>query len=107
MMTTTVSKLKKFFDEEFNSELKNVLITCDQQGRYTVFGEYSIVPTNDEYFRVKSNNLDLKFCTIRNALAYVTLFHAGKYKEARRIQQLDLSLSSINVDLAAERNVLI
>jgi hypothetical protein len=103
---TTVSKLNKFFDDELNSELKDVLITCDQSGRYTLFGVYSISPTKSGYFRIRGNNTDLELTNIKNALAYVTLFHAGKHREARRVQQLDLSLCSVNVELEVYRNIL-
>jgi len=103
---TTVSKLNKFFDDELNSELKDVLITCDRSGRYTLFGEYSITPTTDGYFRVRGNSIDIELTNIKNSLAYVTLIHAGKYSEAKRVQQLDLSLCSVNVDLAVHRNIL-
>jgi hypothetical protein len=105
-MTITVSKLNQFFDQELNSELKEVLITRDEQGRYTLFGEYSIVPTTDKGVNVRSNQVNLDFTNIKNALAYVTLLHAGHRKEARRIEQLDLSLSSVNLDLEVHRNIL-
>jgi len=103
---TTVSKLNKFFDDELNSDLRDILITCDRYGRYTLFGEYSISPTKSGYYRVRGNNTNIELTNIKNALAYVTLVHAGKYSEANRIQQLDLSLCSVNVDLAAYRNIL-
>lgn len=103
---TTVNRLNKFFDEELGSGLRDVLITRDHTGRYTLFGEYSIVPTKNGYFRVLDKTGKIEFTTIRNALAYVTLVHAGKRKDADRIERLDLSLSSINVDLAIHRNIL-
>lgn len=103
---TTVSKLNKFFDDELNSDLRDVLITCDQSGRYTLFGEYSIIPTTSGYYRIRGNNIDLELTNIKNALAYVTLIHAGKHSEARRVQQLDLRLCSVNVELAVHRNIL-
>lgn len=103
---STVSKLNQFFDEELNSSLRDILITRDQQGRYTLFGQYSIAPTKEGYFKVKGKNVNLLFTTIKNALAYVTLIHSGNHREADRIEKLDLSLCSVNIDLAVHRNIL-
>lgn len=100
-----VTKLNNFFDEELRSDVKDILITRDMSGKYTLFGEYSIMPSNG-YYTVRSRHIKQEFATIKNALAYVTLLHAGKYLEARRIQVLDLNLCSINVDLAVHRNIL-
>lgn len=103
---TTVSKIHKFFEEELKSEIKNVMITRDHLGTITVFGEYSIVPGKNGYVKVLGKNVSLEFTFMKNALAFVTLFHAGKTNEANRVYQLDLKLCSINVDLAVHRNIL-
>ena len=103
---TTVSKMHKFFDEELRSELKDVMITRDKLGALTVYGEYTIVPTHSGYTKVIGKSLALEFTFLKNALAYVTLLHAGKMNEADRVYQLDLRLCSINVDLAIHRNIL-
>ena len=100
-----VTRLNNFFDEELRSDVKDILITRDSTGRYTLFGEYSITP-NKGNFTVRGKNTKEVFATIKNALAYVTLHNARKYSEARRIQQLDLSLCSVNVELAVHRNIL-
>lgn len=101
-----VSQLSKFFDDELKSNLKNVMITRDQNGVYTLFGKYSIVPNKNGYFKVRSFNLSVEFATLKNALAFVTLHHAGKYREAGQIETLDLRLCSVNLDLAVHRNIL-
>ena len=103
---TTVYKMHKFFDDELNSDLKEVMITRDKLGRLTVYGEYTIIPDNNGYVKVIGKSLSLEFTFLKNALAYVTLIHAGKRNEANRIYQLDLRLCSINVDLAVHRNIL-
>lgn len=103
---TTVSNLHKFFDDELKSELKGIMITRDHNGVLTVFGEYSIAPMKGGYVKVLGKNLSLEFTFIKNALAYVTLLHAGKVREAERVYQLDLKLCSINVDLEVHRNIL-
>lgn len=103
---TTVSKMHKFFDDELKSELKDVMITRDKSGVLTVYGEYTIVPANNGYIKVIGKSLSLEFTFVKNALAYVTLHHAGKMSQADRVYQLDLRLCSINVDLAVHRNIL-
>lgn len=103
---TTVYKMHKFFDDELNSDLKEVMITRDKLGRLTVYGEYTIIPDSNGYVKVLGKSLSLEFTFLKNALAYVTLIHAGKRNEANRIYQLDLRLCSINVDLAVHRNIL-
>ena len=103
---TTVSKMHKFFDDELNSELKDVMITRDKSGALTVYGEYTILPNSNGYVKVIGKSLSLEFTFVKNALAYVTLLHAGKRNEANRVYQLDLRLCSINVDLAVHRNIL-
>lgn len=102
---TVVTKLNKFFEEELQSELRDILITKDTSGTYSLFGKYTINPS-DGYFKVKSKNLYVEFSTLKNALAYVTLHNNEKYKEANMIQRLDLRLCSINVELQVHRNIL-
>lgn len=103
---TIVSKLNDFFEEELQSELRNILITKDTNGVYRLFGQYTISPANNGYFKVRGNNTNTEFSTIKNALAYVTLHNAEKYYQAKRVQQLDLSLCSVNTELAVHRNIL-
>jgi hypothetical protein len=103
---TVVTKLNKFFEEELQSELRDILITKDSTGTYSLFGKYTISPTKQGYYRVRSNGLVTEFTTIKNALAYVTLHNAEKHAEATRIQHLDLSLCSVNVELQVHRNIL-
>lgn len=103
---TVVTKLNKFFEEELQSELRDILITKDSNGTYSLFGKYTISPSKHGYFKVKSKNLYMEFSTLKNALAYVTLHSNEKYREANMIQRLDLRLCSVNVELQVHRNIL-
>lgn len=103
---TIVTKLNKFFEEELQSELRDILITKDANGIYSLFGKYTISPTSQGYYKVKSKGLFTEFTTIKNALAFVTLHNAGKFSEANQIQRLDLRLCSINIELQVHRNIL-
>jgi hypothetical protein len=102
----TEIKLNQFFENELKSDLKEVLIIKDQTGRYTLFGKYTITPNKLGWFKVFSKGISLEFETIRNAVAWCTLHHAGKLREANRIVVLDLKLSSISTDLIVHRNML-
>jgi len=102
----TEIKLDQFFDNELRSDLKEVLITRDQGGRHSLFGKYTVVPTRHGIYKVFSSGVTLEFETIRNAVAWCTLHHAKKYKEAKRIETLDMKLSSIDTDLAVHRHML-
>jgi hypothetical protein len=102
----TEIKLNQFFEDELKSDLKEVLITKDQTGRYSLFGKYTIVPTNQGWLKVFSKGVTIEFETIRNAVAWCTLHHAGKTREANRVQALDLQLSSIYTELLIHRQLL-
>lgn len=102
----TEVKLDQFFENELRSDLKEVLITRDQQGRHSLFGKYTVLPTKRGLYKVFSSDIALEFETIRNAVAWCTLHHAKKYREANRIEALDMKLSSIDTDLAVHRHML-
>jgi hypothetical protein len=102
----TEIKLNQFFENELKSDLKEVLISKDQRGRYYLFGKYTIVPTKRGLYRVFAKDIDIEFENMRNAAAWCTLHHAKKYREARRIEDLDLRLSSIDTDLLVHRHML-
>mgnify|MGYP001809785450 CR=1 FL=1 len=102
----TEIKLNQFFEDELKSDLKEVLITKDQTGRYSLFGKYTVVPTKQGWFKVFSKDISVEFETIRNAVAWCTLHHAGKMREAKRVQALDLQLASVYTDLLVHRQML-
>lgn len=102
----TEIKLNQFFEDELKSNLKEVLITKDRTGRYSLFGKYTIVPNKRGWFKVFSKDTSVEFETVRNAVAWCTLHHSGKMREANRVQILDLKLSSIYTDLLVHRQLL-
>jgi hypothetical protein len=102
----TEIKLNKFFEDELKSDLKEVLIPKDRIGRYSLFGKYTIVPNKRGCFKVFGKDVSVEFETIRNAVAWCTLHHSGKIREANRVQFLDLKLSSVYTDLLVHRQLL-
>ena len=104
---TNATKLDQFFTREINADLKDVLITCDKLGRYSLFGKYTIIPTKEEYYKVTvSGASSCEFASMKHALTWCIFSNSAKIREARRIQMLDMKLCSIDVDLAVHRRML-
>lgn len=101
----TEIKLDQFFENELKSDLKEVLITKDRTGRYGLYGKYTIVPNKRGWFKVFSKGIAIEFETMRNAVTWCTLHHAGRIKEASRVEALDLKLSSISTDLRVHKHM--
>lgn len=100
-----VTKLENFVNTELTSSLKEVLVTKDASGKYYLFNKYIIIQNKNNYNVYSSNpTLKLEFTSLKNATAWCIFDNAGKYKDARRVETLDLRLSSIDVDIAVHKN---
>ena len=99
------TKLANFVNTELSSELKELILTKDNSGKYYLFGKYIILNNKQTYtvYCIKTG-YKLEFCTLKNATAWCILDNVGKHLDARRIETLDLRLSSIDVDIAVHKN---
>ncbi len=105
---STVGSLIKLFDSELNSSLKEVLVTRNKRGQYTLFNRYLVSPINTGLFGVIDSvtKETLEFSALKHAITWCTLHNSKQWVDARRLQSLDLKLSSINVDIAVHRRIL-
>jgi len=105
---TNATKLDQFFTREINADLRDVLITCDRLGKYSLFGKYTIAPTRDEYYKVtiSGSESSYEFALLKNALTWCVFRNSAKQREASKIQLLDMKLCGIDVDLAVHRRKL-
>lgn len=105
---TNAAKLDQFFSREINADLKDVLISCDRVGKYSLFGKYTIAPTSEEYYRItiSGSSTSYEFASMKNALTWCVFSNSEKKREARKIQLLDMKLCGIDVDLAVHRRKL-
>lgn len=101
----TTAKLASFVDNELSSELQEVIFAKDTSGKYYLLGKYVIV-NNKNICKVYclKNGLTHDFTSLKNATAWCILDNAGKYSDSRRVECLDLRLSSIDVDIAVHKN---
>ena len=98
-------KLDIFLEQELRSDIKDLMIVQHDQSTY-LFGKYTISKDSNGYFCVRGNHTSADFEDLKTAVAYTVLHHERKHREAERIAQLDINLSSIKFELKVHRNML-
>lgn len=101
----SIKALSNFIDSELDTDLQEVLFTKDDQGKYYLFGKYVIVRLNNLYkvYCLDTRN-KVDFLSLKNATAWCVLRNSGDNHGASRIHNLDLKLSSIDIDIAVHKN---
>jgi hypothetical protein len=101
----SIKALSNFIDNELDTDLQEVLFTKDAQGKYYLFGKY-VIARLDNLYKVycldTRNKVD--FLSLKNATAWCVLRNSGDNHGASRIHNLDLKLSSIDIDIAVHKN---
>jgi hypothetical protein len=105
MISFSASKLAKFFDTELKGASK-MLIVAGPTG-YELFGRFKIEPKSS-YFYVSDIRYSEKveLSSLKNAVAWCILSDSGKHHQSRRLQLLDLKLSSLDTDAKIHRKKL-
>lgn len=100
-----IAKFANFFDSELSSSLKDILLSRDSSGKYYLFGKYAIVH-HKHYYKVYclTSQEIIEFSSLKNATAFCVLQNAGKGIDAKRVMNLDLRITSIDVDIAVHKN---
>jgi hypothetical protein len=105
MSKLSAIKLAKFFEREIN--LSKSLLIVDISGTYELFGRYRIEP-KENYFVIYDikTRTQLDFSTLKYATAWCILTESNKLMESRRLQMLDLKLTSLYTDIQIHRKML-
>lgn len=92
------SQLVNVVNETYSKAFTKALVKTEYG--IAVFGEYFILKISDGY-RVLSRRTftEAEFTSIRNALAWVIFEHQGRFRDSRRIAQLDSMISSLDVEI--------
>lgn len=100
--------ISRLFDQSLVSELNDVLITEQQNGQYILFNRYLIKPLDQGHYLVVDSNTRYKveLSSLKNATSWCTLYHAKRWKEARRLVTLDLKFCSITTEIINQRRLL-
>lgn len=102
MNNIILQSLEKFVTKDL---AKKLIYTVDD--KYVLFDQYVIDKDNDIYivYRHRDERV-FHFNKLRNATAWIILDKSNKFYEARRVLELDLTLSSILVDKTVHSKLL-
>jgi hypothetical protein len=86
----------------------DLLIVREDDGSYILFAKYIISPTIDGLFRVSDKDdrsVYSEFSSLKYAVTWCVFNNNKKYKEVRRIQELDDLISSLDVVIAQHQKL--
>lgn len=90
------------------TDLQDLVIFQDADGSYSLFSKYIITKLSSYEFVVTAppSSMAISFGTLRNATAWCIMDKRNSLYEARRIQELDLALTGIDVGLTQHQRLL-
>lgn len=96
-------KLDPLLAKDLTEKLKEILISKNTDGSYSLFGKYKIVPNDQGLYSVKVlidiNKPEVSFSSLKHAVTWCTFDQLKKYKESRRVEEIDLLLDSEEVNI--------
>ncbi len=99
-------KLDPLFSKDLNSKLKEILISRNNDGSYTLFSKYHIVLSDGLYSVKMLHEIEFQaliFSCLKHAVTWCTLDRRKEHKLSRRVQEIDLLLSSEDVEISILR----
>jgi hypothetical protein len=89
-------------------ELQDLVIFRDEDGSYSLFGKYIITKQSTFEYVVTAppSSLSISFGTLRNATAWCIMDKRERLYEARRLRELDLALTGIDVGILQHQKLL-
>lgn len=90
------------------TKIQDLFIVREYDGTYNLFGRYVVTPTNDGCYVVTlaEDDINLEFSTLRHAVTWCVFQKNNKYKEIKRIYELDGLIGSLNVSIEQQRRLM-
>ena len=101
------SKIQNFFKQEMSSDIKDRIVSVND-GKYELFGKYSITIDADKLYVIteeKHSEVLVKFNSLKNAVAWCTLYDKKNFTNAKKIEKLDRMLSSIDFNIEIHKKL--
>lgn len=98
------SQLVNVVQETYSKAMTKALIKTELG--ISVFGEYAIVKIKNGYsVRARRTFTEVEFTSIRNALAWIIFEHQRRFKDSKRVAELDSKIASIDVEINIHKRV--
>ena len=81
-------------------KIKDLFIVKEDDGSYVLFGKYTVVPKNDLFeIVVDGEPGNYTFSSLKNAVTWCVFEKNNKYKEIKRLLELDEMIGSLTVHI--------
>ncbi len=81
-------------------KIKDMFIVREYDGSYVLFGKYVVIPINDMFeISIDGENTNYMFSSLKNAVTWCVFEKNNKYKEFKRLYELDQLASSLEVHI--------
>lgn len=102
------TKIDQFINKQLiTDELKNVIVVPSPDGSYELFDRYKITKSNSGFLVtfIKPFDQKFEFASMKNAVAWCTLDNDRRYRDANKILELDLKLSSNDLNMQIHKKL--
>lgn len=91
------------------TKIKDLFIVKEDDGSYNLFGKYLIIPQSTNLYKVvvAESTDQYYFSSLRNAVTWCVFEKNNKYKEIKRICDLDELISSLEVVIGQNKRLLL
>lgn len=86
--------------KDLKNKIKDLLIIKNDDGTYHLFGKYQIERIGVNNYVVFTQETKLEFSSLRHAVTWCVFDKNNKYKEVKRIYELDGLLGSLDVNIS-------
>lgn len=86
---------------DIKNKITDLFISRDNDGTYNLFGTYVISTVNGQYHLLKEETtIPLVFNSLKHAVTWCVFDRANKYKEVKRVYELDQDIVSADALIA-------
>jgi hypothetical protein len=110
MLNEPRKKLDKFLEKNVTSAVKDLLVWKNNDGTYNIFGNYKITLLENGLYKIdildNPDKPELIVSSLKTAVTWCIFEKNKKYKETRRIIEIDSLLGSLDVGIAIHRRMM-
>lgn len=102
-------KIENFLKKEFNSNIKDVCIIQSEDGNFELFNEYVVKKTTNGLYNVNPIYVmgNYQFTSLKNAFTWCIFHKYRRFKDSKRIEELDLLLNSVHITMLQQKKLLL